>query len=61
MFHFKSDVINLRDGSFRKRVKTDFVTRCLNYDYEGRDKQAIETVTAALWKIKYMYTIHYTA
>jgi phage/plasmid-associated DNA primase len=31
--HFKDVCVRLRTGVIRKRVKTDFVTKCLNYNY----------------------------
>eukprot|EP00944_MAST-04C_sp_MAST-4C-sp1_P008505 g8505.t1 len=33
LFHFKNGCIDLHTGEFRSRRKTDFVTKCLPYDY----------------------------
>ena len=48
LIHFKNGVVNLKDGSFRKRVQTDFVTRCLPYDYGVRDEALIGTIMSTL-------------
>ena len=52
LFHFKNGVVNLRDGTFRKRKQTDFVTRCLSYDYGVRNEGLIKTILSALRQIK---------
>jgi len=31
--NYKNGILNLENGSFRKRVKTDYVSKCLSYDY----------------------------
>ena len=52
MFHFQNGVVNLRDGTFRRRLQTDFVTCCLPYDYGDRDEGLIRTIMSALKQIK---------
>ena len=31
--NYRNGILSLRTGIFRKREKSDFISRCLNYDY----------------------------
>ena len=52
VFNFKNGLVDLRTGEFRQRTKTDYITKCLHYDYkENIDPKMKERILDILTKI----------
>lgn len=52
LLSFKNGVYDLKKGEFRKRLSTDYISKCLDYDYTGdKDQNAINDVKAIFKRI----------
>jgi hypothetical protein len=52
LFHFQDKCFNLRTGQVRRREKSDFVTKCLSYNYGPRDEANIKAIETKLRMIQ---------